>query len=206
MIELKGIDISRHNIIKDWKEVAKHIDFAIIRAGGNFGGFYKDPKFEINYNACKMYNVPCGAYYDVGKLFIGSDTGKEYAQHFKKLLSGYTFEYPVYADIEVTPKKFKKQITEAAISFCEEMEKDKFYVGIYGSDISTFHDALILDDVRRFTLWVARYGNKPKLVKDYAIWQYSSKGSVPGIVGPVDMDICRVDFPKVMKGVHLNGN
>lgn len=202
----KGIDLSKHNIVNDWDKVAAQVDFVILRAGGNFGGYYKDSKFERYYDACKLRNIPVGAYYDVGKEFIGADKGHDYAQHFKNLLSGHTFELPVYADIEVTPKKYKKFITEAATAFCEDMQKYKYFVGIYGSDISTFHDALILDQVLPYTLWVARYGNKPKYVKQYALWQYSSKGRIDGIVGNVDLDECYADFPKIIKGVHLNGN
>ncbi len=202
----KGIDLSKHNIVTDWDAVKAQIDFVILRAGGNYGGFYKDSKFEKYYEACKMRDIPVGAYYDVGKEFIGADTGRSYARHFKKLLSGHSFEYPVYADIEVTPKKYKKSITDAAIAFCEEMEEDRFYAGIYGSDISTFHDALIYEKVKPYTLWVARYGKEPNYVKNYAVWQYSSKGSLKGIAGNVDLDRCFVDFPTVIKGVHLNGN
>lgn len=202
----KGIDLSKHNIVTDWDLLKDQIDFVILRAGGNYGGYYKDSRFETYYNACKMRGIPVGAYYDVGKEFIGADTGASYAEHFKKLLSGHTFEYPVYADIEVTPKKYKKFITDAAVAFCEKMEEARFYCGIYGSDISTFHDALIADRVKPYTLWVARYGKEPNYIKNYAIWQYSSKGSLKGIAGNVDLDRCYVDFPSVIKGVHLNGN
>lgn len=205
MKEYKGIDLSKHNIVSDWDKVKSQVDFVILRAGGNFDGFYKDSKFERYYDACKLRGIPVGAYYDAGKAFMGAQTGKEYAQHFKALLSGHVFEYPVYVDIEVTPKKFKKLITDAAVSFCESMEESNYYVGIYGSDISTFHDMLIADQVSQFTLWVARYGTKPKYIKEYAVWQHTSKGRINGIIGNVDQDISYRDFPKIMKGVHLNG-
>ena len=205
LTEYKGIDLSRHNIVQDWDKVKNQVDFVILRAGGNFDGFYKDSKFERYYDACKLRNIPVGAYYDAGKAFIGADTGKEYADHFRQLLSGHTFEYPVYVDIEVTPKKFKRLITAAAISFCDYMEDLRYFTGIYGGDISTFHDALIADDISAYTLWVARYGSKPKYIKQYGIWQHSSKGHIDGIIGNVDLDISYVNYPKIIKGVHLNG-
>lgn len=202
----KGIDISKHNVITDWDKVKNQVDFVIMRAGGNYGGFYKDSKFERNYDACKLRDIPVGAYYDAGKQFTGADTGRRYAQHFIDLLSGKTFEYPVYIDIEVTPAKYRKQITEAAIAFCEYMEAHKFFVGIYGSDISTFHDQLEIRKLDSYSKWVARYGNKPSYVKQYAIHQYSSRGNIEGIKGNVDLDTSICDFPTLMKGVHLNGN
>lgn len=201
----KGIDISKHNTITDWDQVAQNVDFVIMRAGGNYDGFYKDSKFERNYDACKLRNIPVGAYYDCGKKFMEADFGKRCAQHFIRLLSGKQFEYPIYMDIEVTPAQYKKYITEASVAFCSEMEEAGFYAGIYASDISGFKERLILEKVKQFTFWVARYGAQPSYVKKYAIWQHSSKGSIPGIKGPVDLDTSFVDFEKAIRGCHLNG-
>ena len=113
----KGIDLSRHNVVTNWEKVKEQVDFVILRAGGNYGGYYKDSKFEQYYAACKKLGIPVGAYYDAGKELWCADGGA-YAQHFLKLLQGKTFEYPVYIDIEVTPKRYKKANTGAAISFC----------------------------------------------------------------------------------------
>ena len=200
----KGIDLSRHNVVTNWEKVKDQIDFCILRAGGNYGGYYKDSKFEQYYTACKRFGIPVGAYYDAGKELWCHD-GKQYAQHFLKLIQGKTFEYPVYIDIEVTPKRYRKANTGAAIAFCEEMEKYRYFTGIYGSDINTFKEMLQLDMVDQYTLWVARYGKKPEYVKQYAMWQYTSKGAIVGIKGNVDKDECYTDFPTLIKGVHFNG-
>ena len=54
----------------------------------------------------------------------------------------------------------------------------------------------------RYTKWVAKYSTeKPSGISGtYDMWQYSSKGSVPGIKGNVDMNICYRDFPAEMAG------
>ena len=204
--EFNGIDLSKHNIVNDWDAVKNQVDFVILRAGGNYGGFYKDSKFERYYDACKLRGIPVGAYYDAGKEFYETGTGRAYAEHFRNLLSGKSFEYPVYVDIEVTPRKYRKLITDAAIAFCDYMEDYRYFVGIYGSDISTFHDQLELNRLTAYSKWVARYGKKPSYVKEFNIWQRSSKGSIRGIQGFVDLDTSYTDFPKLLKGVHLNGN
>lgn len=198
-----GIDLSRHNVVTDWNKV--QTDFIILRAGGNYGGFYKDSKFEMYYAACKKKGIPVGAYYDAGKDLWCAD-GVQYAQHFLKLIQGKVFEMPVYIDIEVVPKRYKKMTTGAAIEFCREMEKNRYFIGIYGSDINTFKEQLALDLVTDFSLWVARYGKRPEYVKSYDMWQHSSMGKIEGIRGPVDLDTTSIDFPSLLKGVHLNGN
>lgn len=201
----RGIDLSKHNIVTDWDSVRRQIDFVILRAGGMYNGFYKDPKFEQYYDACKMRGIPVGAYYDCGTTFYTAEFGKRCADHFKGLLSGKQLEYPVYMDIEVTPPRYRHLITDAAVAFCEEMQDNRYFTGIYASDISGFQDRLEIDRVKIYSAWVARYGKNPTYVKTYGIWQYSSAGSITGIKGNVDMDISFYDFPQIIKGVHLNG-
>jgi GH25 family lysozyme M1 (1,4-beta-N-acetylmuramidase) len=45
----------------------------------------------------------------------------------------------------------------------------------------------------------------PKYVSSYGIWQKSSTGRVPGIVGDVDLDECYVDYPAIIKSRGDNG-
>lgn len=200
-----GIDLSKHNRVNNWLSVSKEVDFCILRAGGNFNGYYKDPKFEAYYMNCKKFGIPVGAYYDAGMAFYGSLTGSTYAAHFMKLLEGKTFEMPVYIDIEVVPKSYKNLCTDAAISFCKAMEDAGYFVGIYGSDINTFAEMLDIKRIKNFSLWVARYNARPKYVTSYQMWQYTSKGTVNGIQGYVDRDETHLNYPIIMKGAHKNG-
>jgi len=204
-MKFEGIDISKHNIVTSWDDVRRRIDFCIIRAGGDYNKKYKDPKFERYYDACKNYNIPVGCYYDAGKEFYTTQKGYECAKHFLQLISGKTFEYPVFLDIEVTPKKYKKFITDAVIAFCRLMEDNGYYVGIYASDISGFKEMLESDRLIAFDKWTARYGKEPEYMKNSGIWQYTSRGSIAGIKGNVDRDISYKNYPAIMKRGHFNG-
>ncbi len=207
MSQYKGIDISKHNIVTSWNDIKRSgIDFVIVRAGGDYNGKYKDSKFEKYYDACKNYNIPVGCYYDAGKEFYTTQKGYDCAAHFLQLMSGKTFEYPVFLDIEVTPKKYRKLITDATVAFCRLLEDNGYYAGIYASDISGFKEMLESDRLVAFDKWVARYGGKmPSYIEKPGIWQFSSKGSIPGITGNVDLDISYKNYPKIIKGGHFNG-
>lgn len=206
MTEIRGIDVSHWNGNIDFTKVkAAGYSFVIIKAGGSDKGFYKDPKFEENYKKAKAAGLSVGAYYFVGKAFLGAENGLADARRFEQLLSGKEFEYPVYLDLETTPAQKKSLATIASINFCEYMESKGFFVGIYSSDISGFKEKLDVSKLKDFTLWVARYGNKPQYVKDPAMWQCSSKGAVKGISGSVDLDISYVDFAKIIKKKGFNG-
>ena len=108
-------------------------------------------------------------------------------------------------DIEAQENRYKDGITDAAVAFCKELEKAGYFVGIYASDISGFKDKLHHDRIKDYAHWVARYGNEPKVCKEYGIWQYSSKGTVNGISGSVDMDLSTVDYSKTIKEKGFNG-
>lgn len=205
-MQIKGIDVSHWQGDINWADVKNDgIEFAIIKAGGSDAGFYTDSKFEENYINAKAVGMPIGAYYFVGKDFKSKEDGIADAKRFLQIIEDKQFEYPVYVDIEITDPADEVVVTDSAIAFCEEMEKNGYFVGIYGSDLSTFDSRLELDRLSAFTKWVARYGSDPKYVEDYALWQYTSEGNVAGINGNVDMNYSNTDFATIIKDNGFNG-
>lgn len=204
---IKGIDVSAWQGVIDWQKVkASGIQFAIIKAGGSDDGIYTDSKYERNYSECKKYGIPVGAYYFAGPNFTTKADGEADADRFIKLLKGKQFEYPVYLDIEPPLKAAnRKYNTDAAVAFCEKVEKAGYYVGVYGSTYSTFQS--LVDDSRltSYAHWVAQYANSCTYWDNYGIWQYTSGGYINGIDGKTDMNLCYVDYPTRIKAKGLNG-
>ena len=201
-----GIDISKYQGNIAWKQVKDSgIDFAIIKAGGSDDGFYTDPTYEANYKNAKAVGMPVGAYYIVGPYCVSKEDGIADAKRFLKMLEGKIFEYPVYIDLELTSPTTKTGTTDAVIAFCKTIEAAGYFCGIYASDISGFKDRLELSRLKTRALWVASYGSMPKYVSSYGIWQKSSTGRVPGIVGDVDLDECYIDYPAIIKSRGDNG-
>ncbi len=202
----KGIDVSHWQGVIDWLSVKESgIEFAILKAGGSDDGFYTDSTFEQNYKEAKAVGLPVGAYYFVGSLCTSRADGIADAKRFLEIIKGKSFEYPVYIDLESTNPAAKAGATEACIGFCETMEAEGYYCGIYASDVSGFAERLDITKLQKFDKWVARYGSKPQFVKTYGMWQYSSTGTVSGISGGVDMDESYMNYPEIIKGAGLNG-
>ena len=196
---INGIDISHWNGNINFDLVkSAGIDFVIIKAGGSDKGFYKDSKFEENYKKAKAAGLKVGAYYFVGHKFYGNISGIADAHRFINILDDKQFEYPVFVDIETTDPLYKEFATDAAIGFCDTMEKAGYFVGIYASDISGFKDRLELDKLKAYFPWVARYGREPSYYKEWQIWQHSSKGNIPGLSSNVDLDYSRNDISKTI--------
>ena len=202
---MKGIDVShwQHNInFSSVKESG--IEFAILKAGGSDAGFYTDSKFEENYTAAAAAGLNVGCYYFAGSKFIGEKNGTADAKKFASIIKSKKFDMPIYLDIEAQPTTEKTGITEAAVAFCEYMEKQGYFIGIYASDISGFKERLDPSVVTKYSSWVARYGKQPEYNRYWSMWQYSSTGAVTGITGNVDLDISNFDFPELITRKHFN--
>ena len=130
--------------------------------------------------------------------------GKADAERFLQILKGKQLEYPVYMDNEAQPASAKAGITEATIAFCETMEDAGYFVGIYGSAVSGFKERMDDTKLTPYAHWVAQYASKCSYKGDYGIWQYSSKGSIDGISGNVDMDYAYVDYPAIIQNGGFN--
>ena len=203
---LRGVDLSHWNGNVNFNALKKQgVSFVILKAGGDEGNFYRDSKYNTYYNQAREAGLYVGAYYFVGRKFTVSEIGLTDARHFISLLKGKVFDMPVVVDIEVTPTTQKHGATDAAISFCTELEKNDYYAMIYASDVSGFKNRLDISRLTAFDKWVARYGSAPSYVKNYGIWQYSSKGMFNQNKGYFDLNYAYKDYPAIMKRVHLNG-
>ena len=197
---VRGIDISQYNTVKDLKAAKEAgYEFCIIRCTGFANQSkntmpYKDNKFEKHYALAKEAGLKVGAYAYVAP--IPGVEPKAHADFILDVLKGKSFEYPIYIDVESWKHYDKAGKTAYATYICGCIESHNAYVGIYGSDISTFKDMLNKERLYHFTWWVAKYSTqKPKYAtENMHIWQFSDKGKVPGIIGNVDLDECYKDF------------
>lgn len=198
----KGIDISTwQGDVNFTKIKAAGIDYVIIRAGYSQN---TDKWFESNYKKAKEAGVPIGAYWYSEAL---TETAvKAEAQACIKALTGKTFEYPIYLDVEEA-KQFAKGKTFCSSiinAFCSALLTAGFYPGLYmsKSPLTSY-----VDDATqgKYPLWIAQYNKSCTYTKDYGMWQYSSTGSVNGISGNVDMDYCYADYPTIIKDGGYNG-
>ena len=194
----KGIDISEHNGAINFDEVVKNVDFAIIRIG--YGVSYlpnqqKDKYFEKNYNGLHG-RIPIGIYYYSYAKNIGD--GIKEAQNCLRYLNGRDIELPIFYDVE---DNSMNHINEVAREFVQTIRSAGYKTGIYTYKYwlkSGKVNHKLFDDCMK---WWASYGKNTGYISGscpaYAdIWQYTSKGNVPGISGNVDMNTTEIDIKK----------
>lgn len=205
-MEFKGIDVSKWQYNIDWKKVKDSgVQFAILRAGYGKVISQRDKTFETNYEGCKDVGLPVGAYwYSYATDVEGAH--KE-AKTFLEAIKGKSFEYPVYFDQEYEESikaLTNQERTDIVKAFCQDMEAAGYYTGLYCS-LDWLQNWVHADQLKQYDVWVAAYVKKVENAPiPYGIWQYSSKGEVPGISVDVDLDISYKDYPSIMKKARLN--
>lgn len=193
----KGIDVSSYQGTIDWKKVKESgIEFAILRVGSwRNAGPYVDSSFETNYKNAKENGIKLGAYFYT--YAENEDEQNQELDVFLPALSRKTFEYPVFVDAEDSClKKLNRYTLSSLIKREMDILDQKGYVPgwySYTNFINSYIDRSVLKD---YPLWIADYRGYVGYTGDYAMWQYASNGSVPGINGAVDMNYAYKGYSK----------
>ena len=197
----RGIDVSEHQGAIDWDAVAENApDFVIIRAGyrgyGEAGRLCEDAFFRDNVDGALRTGIPVGLYFF--SQAITPEEAEEEAEFLLRQLEPYAPEdlaLPVFFDWEDidfdearTNGLDGETLTDCAAAFCRRMEQAGYTAGVYTYRTLGYfrYDLSRLTD---FPLWFAGLGNCPDFYYAFDLWQYSTVGEIPGIEGPVDMDM-----------------
>ena len=199
----QGIDISAWQGNIDWDQVKNCIEAVIIRAG--YGKNNIDQKWVPNAEAVRDSSLDVGAYwfsyaYTADMAYMeGCSAANAVKNKFGDRQIPIAFDLE-YDSVTYAAKKGVKigraEATLFAIRFLTAVKEFGYRPMLY-TNIDYIRNYFDLGAIRAaipdLLLWVACWGSEPK---DYnmAVWQYSSKGSVAGIIGNVDMDEVYVDL------------
>ena len=205
---LKGIDVSEHQGVIDWNKVKAHVDFVMLRAG--YGKNNIDKQFERNIKECNRLGIPVGIYWF--SYALNEDMARQEAKYALAAVKDYRLEYPISFDLEYDTLDYAKKnginidkrlATNMVNAFCSEIEAAKYYAMNYTNQ-DFINNHFYFNEIERYCPWYAWY-NKELDRSNVGMWQYSDKGTIPGIQGSsVDLDYARVDFAKDIKNRHLN--
>ena len=203
-MEFKGIDISHHQGDINFEELRGNIDFAFVRT--SYGAFYEDDKYKQNIEGLSKIGVPYGLYHF--SYAINVEESKKEAEGFINLLKDYEPLYPVVLDMEysdVTANVPNDTLVDIAVVFCNMLEEAGYYPMIY-ANLDYYENKLNSERLDKFDKWLAQWTDRPTYDKPFGIWQYTSKGKMPGISGNVDLNISYKDYPLIIKDAGLNNS
>ena len=213
VIKRKIIDISQFNNVTNWSKVKATKIPVIIRIGyrgSKTGIITYDPRYKEYLKACEDYGIEHYQYFF--PCAITDSEAHEEARFIKSEAKGL-----VWLDSEVvqrdksgrSDKLSKEKRTRMLRIICEDLLKWGIPVGIYASRSWLYNNidmSQIPADAVKNT-WVAEYGvTMTKYTGYFVMWQYSSKESVNGISGNVDMSNQYLDFYTKINGKETSIN
>ncbi len=191
----RGIDVSKYQGNIDWGAVAASgINFAIIRVGyrgSSSGALVQDPYFKKNISGATKAGIKVGLYFFTQA--VNEAEAVEEASMAMSLASGYKVTYPIFIDTESASGGRANGLSKSARTavvkaFCQTVRNGGYKAGVYASK-SWYANQLNASALNGYCIWVAQYNSSCTYSEKYDMWQYSSKGSVSGIKGNVDMNI-----------------
>lgn len=211
MKRLKGIDVSEwQDTGLDYATMAKSIDFVIVREG------YRktmDKMFLAHVRGFSNANVPIqGVYHFIYAL--NNQQAKEEALNCIQNVqaAGLPKSTYIWCDFEydTVDNAKRKGINlgpnECRLftkTFCETVKEAGYPTGVYTNldyAKNMYGEAFLAN----YPLWYAQYASQPAM--KCMIWQYSSKGRIPGFWEDLDMDYLYVDEESVKPEEDASAN
>lgn len=199
-----GIDVSSHQCNIDWDAVANDgIDFAILRVGyrgyGASGNICIDDMFKTNAKNAIKAGLKIGVYFYSQAITV--EEAKEEALFVIDAIKDFEIDCPVVFDWENEPDIGMRTdnlsgdiLTDCAVEFCDTV-KDSGYTPAVYFNLTDAYQRYNLDKISDYVFWYAQHqGSSPLFYYQYSIWQYSDVGTVDGISGNVDLNICFSSF------------
>lgn len=186
-----GIDVSSYQGIVNWKRVkSSGICFAILKIVRK--DLNPDKQFENNWEGCQNAGVEIEGVYNYSYATTTEKAVSD-ARRVLEVLNGR--EATVWLDVEDScQKNLGRNLINIINAYAEVIKSAGLELGVYTGQ--SFYNSYIkpyggID----YPLWIAKYGTnngtmqtKPQ-INGMVAWQYTSKGSVDGISGSVDMNI-----------------
>ncbi len=185
-----GIDVSKYNGSINWSQVqSQGVSYAFIKVGSTNSGM--DPYFAANVRGAQAAGIRTGVY-----IYSYANNVQEAANEAAQVLSWiepYGINFPVAFDIEGDKHVAMDAATITAMcnAFCDVIYSAGYTPLVY--TYTNFYKTHIISSQLKYGKWIAQYGTGCD-IPGYAIWQYSSKGSISGMSGAVDMNKMAVDL------------
>ncbi|MBP5385322.1 MAG: Ig-like domain-containing protein [Lachnospiraceae bacterium] len=190
-----GIDVSKYQPSINWTSVKNSgVSFVIIRCGyrgSSTGVLIQDPYFVSHIKGAKAAGLKVGVYFFTTALTEAEAI--EEASMCAYLCSGYGINYPVFMDCESSNRPgynglSASQRTQIIQAFCNTLKSAGYTPGVYANK-TWLTEKMNASALSGYKIWLAQYNAAgPTYNGRYDLWQYTSRGSVSGISGNVDMN------------------
>ena len=192
-----GIDVSSFQGDIDWEQVRQAgIEFVIIRIGGRSygeeGNLYDDDNAYSNYIGAREAGLQVGVYFF--SQAISAEEAREEALFVLERTEGWELDFPIVYDWEYisdtarTANVDQRTLTDCTLAFCRAIEKADREAMVYFNPTQV-NKRFYLEELLGYHFWLAMYSDRMTFPHKVDMWQYTCEGTVPGIEGPVDINL-----------------
>jgi lysozyme len=184
-----GFDVSEYQGEVDWAAADSvdgtfPLDFVFIRA--TYGKDCLDAKFRLNWARAGNRPIARGAYH----YYRPDENSLAQAKNFINNVKLGKGDFPPVLDVEKIPED--QPMDSLIVGLKRWVEKVEKHYGvqpiIYCGD--RFFSDYLEEEFGGYTLWIANYNFFVETIDDrWTFWQFTENGRVPGIDGPVDVNI-----------------
>ena len=154
-----------------------------------------DPNFHTNIKGATAAGLKVGIY--VFSQAINEVEAVKEASLAVSLAQGYHLTYTIFIDTEASggrADKIDKNTRTAVVNaFCQTVQNEGYKPGIYASK-AWYEGKLNMGTLGGYKIWLAQYSSAPTYAGKYDLWQYSSKGTINGIKGNVDLNLSYLGY------------
>lgn len=195
---MHGLDVSHHQGIIQWDRIEKdRFQFVYIKA--TEGGDYKDQAFSRNWHEAQRNGLKAGAYHFFTLCRSGKDQAKNFLAQAKKQ-TGFFESLPPALDLEFTGNCSKRPLPKELLAqiddFVSEVKNQTGQDMIFYTTYAFYERYLKNSPYQIYPIWIRDIFSKPHgdLSNIWVIWQYADNARIPGIEGPVDLNVTRRGF------------
>ncbi|MBE5857789.1 MAG: hypothetical protein E7296_09540 [Lachnospiraceae bacterium] len=194
-----GIDVSRWNGNINWQQVKNSgVSYVIIRSGyrgSTQGGLIEDTMFKTNIQGAINAGLKVGVYFVTQA--VNEREAVEEASMVLSQVAGYRISYPIFLDVETSRGRGDQidKATRTAVckAFCQTIANNGYTAGVYANK-TWFRNYIDHGQLGGYKIWLAHYVGSTDFGARHELWQYTSKGSIAGISGNVDLNLSYLGY------------
>jgi len=201
-ISYMGVYISKDTGEVDFNKLKKAgVQFVMIQAGTRgygTGQIKLDDMFLDNLQGATEAGL------DIGVTFFSQATTNEEALEEANLvyenIQDFQITYPIAFDMERisgdvarTDRLTREEKSNLALCFLDAL-KNVGYKGIIYGDKEWLMKEINLSTVGAYDIWLSQEGTKPDYPYKYSIWQYTQRGTIDGIKGDANLNVCLINY------------
>ncbi len=193
-----GIDVSEFQTVTDWDAVKRAgVDFVMVRVGRRgyeSGQICEDVSYRQNIEGAQKAGLSVGVYFF--SQAVTPNEAREEARYVLDCIKEYDITYPVAFDWESVEETQARtfemrndQLNAIARAFSDTIKEAGYRPMLYFYKHLGYRQ-YVLDNFSDCEFWLSEPGDGPTFYYAFSMWQYTVNGSVPGVEGTVDMNLC----------------